>query len=101
MNKEHRQSIVIGSGPGGYAAAFYLADHGHSVTLIEKEDLGGVCLNRGCIPSKALLNIAGTIDKTAKGNDQGLAFSKPKIDLDTMRDWKTVLLKNYVQVLLV
>ncbi|MGC6367403.1 MAG: dihydrolipoyl dehydrogenase [Candidatus Marinamargulisbacteria bacterium] len=94
MNKEHRQSIVIGSGPGGYAAAFYLADHGHSVTLIEKEDLGGVCLNRGCIPSKALLNIAGTIDKTAKGKDQGLTFSKPKIDLDTMREWKNSVVEK-------
>ena len=89
MQKEHKEIIVIGSGPGGYAAAFYLADHGKKVTLIEKEDVGGVCLNRGCIPSKALLNIAGLIDKTKKSSEQGVSFGDPKINLDDLRDWKS------------
>ena len=88
MNKQHRQSIVIGSGPGGYAAALSSGSWSFSY-LNRKRGFGRrLFLNRGCIPSKALLNIAGTIDKTAKGNDQGLTFSAPKIDLDTMRDWK-------------
>jgi len=89
MQKEHKEIIVIGSGPGGYAAAFYLADHGKKVTLIEKEDVGGVCLNRGCIPSKALLNIAGLIDKTKKSSEQGVSFSDPQINLDDLRNWKS------------
>ena len=94
MKKEQKDVIVIGSGPGGYAAAFYLADHGKNVLLIEKEDLGGVCLNRGCIPSKALLNVAGTIDKAKKSKEKGLSFSSPKIDLKQMREWKdSVVLK--------
>ncbi len=88
MNKEQKDVIIIGSGPGGYAAAFYLADHGKHVLMIEKEDLGGVCLNRGCIPSKALLNIAATIDKSKKSTEKGVTFSDPKIDLNQMRSWK-------------
>ena len=78
MKKIEKDVIVIGSGPGGYAAAFYLADHGKTVTLIEKSDLGGVCLNSGCIPSKALLNIAGMIDKSKKYSDYGVSFTDPK-----------------------
>lgn len=88
MKKEQKDIIVIGSGPGGYAAAFYLADHGRDVVLVEKDTLGGVCLNRGCIPSKALLNISGTIDKAKKSAEKGLIFNSPKIDIDQMREWK-------------
>jgi len=94
MNKEHQDVIVIGSGPGGYAAAFYLADHGRSVLLIEKEDVGGVCLNRGCIPSKALLNVSGMIDKSKKTSDQGITFSTPEIDLAKMREWKNSVIEK-------
>jgi len=72
MKTKHQDVIIIGSGPGGYAAAFHLADHGKSVLLIEKDDIGGVCLNRGCIPSKALLNVAGLIDKTKKSGAHAL-----------------------------
>ena len=97
MNKEHKDIIVIGSGPGGYAAAFYLADHGKNVLLVEKETLGGVCLNRGCIPSKALLNIAGTIDKSKKSAEKGVTFSSPKIDLNQMRDWKDSVVQKLRQ----
>ena len=56
--------------------------------MIEKEDVGGVCLNRGCIPSKALLNVSGMIDKSKKTSDQGITFSAPEIDLSKMREWK-------------
>ena len=94
MKKQEKDIIVIGSGPGGYAMAFYLADHGKNVTLIEKEDIGGVCLNRGCIPSKALLNIAAIIDKTKKTDAQGLSFKDPKIDINKMRDWKNNVIKK-------
>lgn len=91
MKKDHRNCIVIGAGPGGYSAAFYLADHGLNVTLIEKDQLGGVCLNRGCIPSKALLNMAGLIDKAGKFSEHGIQFGKPTIDVDKLRAWKNAV----------
>ncbi len=97
MKKEQKDIIVIGSGPGGYAAAFYLADHGKDVLLVEKDTLGGVCLNRGCIPSKALLNIAGTIDKAKKSTEKGLTFNSPEIDLDQMREWKSSVIDKLRQ----
>jgi dihydrolipoamide dehydrogenase len=84
-----KQVTVIGAGPGGYAAAFLAADLGMSVTLIDKEkNPGGVCLYRGCIPSKALLHIAKLINETAEAKDWGLEFTKPKINLDRLREWK-------------
>ena len=80
---------VIGAGPGGYAAAFLAADLGMSVTLIDKEkNPGGVCLYRGCIPSKALLHVAKLLNETEYAKNFGLEFSKPKIDLDKLRKWK-------------
>jgi len=80
---------VIGSGPGGYAAAFRAADLGKRVALIEKDDvLGGVCLNKGCIPSKALLHISQTIEEAASLDTKGVKFSSPKIELDKVRNWK-------------
>ncbi|MCL5027454.1 MAG: dihydrolipoyl dehydrogenase [Bacteroidetes bacterium] len=80
---------VIGGGPGGYAAAFLAADLGMEVTLIDKEkNPGGVCLYRGCIPSKALLHVAKLINETEEAKNWGLDFSKPKIDLDKLRAWK-------------
>jgi dihydrolipoamide dehydrogenase len=94
MKKEHYQAIVIGSGPGGYAAAFYLADHGQSVLLVEKEDIGGVCLNRGCIPSKALLNIASMIDKSKKSESLGVSFGKPTIDIKQINKWKNSVISK-------
>lgn len=84
-----KQITVIGAGPGGYAAAFLAADLGMSVTLIDKEkNPGGVCLYRGCIPSKALLHIAKLINETAEAKNWGLEFAKPKINLDRLREWK-------------
>ena len=80
---------VIGAGPGGYAAAFLAADLGMNVTLIDKEkNPGGVCLYRGCIPSKALLHVAKLLNETEEAKNWGIEFSKPNIDLDKLREWK-------------
>lgn len=81
--------VVIGGGPGGYAAAFHAADLGIEVTLIDpEENPGGVCLYRGCIPSKALLHVARLLRETEEAADWGLSFDAPKIDLDRLRAWK-------------
>jgi dihydrolipoamide dehydrogenase len=83
------QLVVIGAGPGGYAAAFYAADRGMKVTLVDPEkNPGGVCVYRGCIPSKALLHVADVISESAHAKDFGIEFAKPKIDLDKLRDFK-------------
>jgi dihydrolipoamide dehydrogenase len=83
------QLVVIGAGPGGYAAAFYAADRGMKVTLVDPEkNPGGVCVYRGCIPSKALLHVADVITESAHAKDFGVEFQKPKIDLDKLRDFK-------------
>ncbi len=81
--------VVIGSGPGGYTAAFRAADLGLKVTLVERYvTLGGVCLNVGCIPSKALLHAARVIAETEEMAEHGVAFSKPKLDLTKLIGWK-------------
>jgi dihydrolipoamide dehydrogenase len=83
------QLVVIGAGPGGYAAAFYAADRGMKVALVDPEkNPGGVCVYRGCIPSKALLHVADVITESAHAADFGVEFSKPTIDLDKLRDFK-------------
>jgi len=83
------QLVVIGSGPGGYTAAFRAADLGLDVILVERYlVLGGVCLNVGCIPSKALLHVAKVIDEAAAIADHGITFGKPKIDGEKLLDWK-------------
>ncbi len=80
------QVVVIGSGPGGYTAAFRAADLGKEVVLIERyENLGGVCLNVGCIPSKALLHTAEIINEAEEASHLGVTFNKPKIDIDGVR----------------
>ncbi len=81
--------VVLGAGPGGYAAAFYAADLGKKVILVEKESrLGGVCLNHGCIPSKALLYATGLIGEARESAERGIAFSDPEIDVAKLRSWK-------------
>ena len=81
--------LVIGGGPGGYAAAFRAADLGLDVTLVcDEERLGGTCLLRGCIPSKLLLELAGLRLTAASAADHGLRFAEPELDLDAMRKWK-------------
>lgn len=85
----HAPIVVIGSGPGGYTAAFRAADLGLDVTLIEKYDtLGGVCLNVGCIPSKALLHSASVISEAREMEKHGITFGKPSIDIDKLRNFK-------------
>jgi dihydrolipoamide dehydrogenase len=84
------QLVVLGSGPGGYTAAFRAADLGLKVVLIERyATLGGVCLNVGCIPSKALLHTAKVITEAEETAAHGVSFSAPKIDLEALRNWKS------------
>lgn len=88
-SKKHASVVVIGAGPGGYAAAFRSADLGKDVLLIDREPvLGGVCLNRGCIPSKALLHIARVMEEARSLNGMGVEFGSPKINIDSIREWK-------------
>ena len=92
-NKNH--IVVIGAGPGGYAAAFRAADLGNQVTLIEKDSaLGGVCLNRGCIPSKTLLHLSKIIDETHEIKKAGIEFSEPNIDMSKIQSWKNRVIKK-------
>src|SRR5258707_14084768 len=85
--------VVVGAGPGGYAAAFYAADLGKKVSLVERDArLGGVCLNRGCIPSKALLHAAHTITSTRESEHRGITFASPSIDPAKLRTWKESIL---------
>ena len=87
---QHAQLVVLGSGPGGYTAAFRAADLGVDVILIEKFDnIGGVCLNVGCIPSKALLHTAQVINEAEEADHLGVSFNKPAIDIDKVRDYKS------------
>ncbi|SHG41816.1 dihydrolipoyl dehydrogenase [Massilia sp. CF038] len=83
------EMMVLGAGPGGYSAAFRSADLGMNTVLIERyASLGGVCLNVGCIPSKALLHVAAVIDETAAMSKHGVTFAKPQIDIDQLRAYK-------------
>ncbi len=85
----HAEVLVLGGGPGGYTAAFRAADLGKKVVLIERYPvLGGVCLNVGCIPSKALLHVAQVIHEAEAMAEHGVSFGKPKLDLDQIRSWK-------------
>lgn len=89
--------IVIGAGPGGYTGAFYAADNGLKVTLINKfENLGGVCLNVGCIPSKALLHVVKVLEDAREAKDIGVHFNEPQIDLNKIRDYKNNVIKKMV-----
>ncbi len=91
----HAEVVVLGSGPGGYTAAFRAADLGKKVVLIEKDSsLGGVCLNVGCIPSKALLHSAKVITEAEEMAEHGINFCKPEIDLDKLRGWKESVVKQ-------
>jgi dihydrolipoamide dehydrogenase len=85
----HAEVLVLGAGPGGYTAAFRAADLGAKVVLVERWNvLGGVCLNVGCIPSKALLHAAKVVDDAQDMAGHGIAFGAPQVDLDKLRDWK-------------
>lgn len=87
--------VVIGGGPGGYAAAFFAASSGKSVCLIDKRaELGGTCLNEGCIPSKALIHATEVMHLAKTADEFGLTFAKPKVDLDKLRQWKQGIIKK-------
>lgn len=91
----HAEVVVLGSGPGGYTAAFRAADLGKKVVLIERNPtLGGVCLNVGCIPSKALLHAAKVITEAEEMAGHGIAFDTPVVDLDKLRGWKDSVVKQ-------
>jgi dihydrolipoamide dehydrogenase len=93
MEPIHTEIVVVGAGPGGYAAAFYAADLGKKVLLIERDQrLGGVCLNRGCIPSKALLYAAHTITAARESEHRGIRFGPPTTDVAKLRAWKESIL---------
>jgi len=95
MDPIKTEIVVVGAGPGGYAAAFYAADTGKKVILIEREKrLGGVCLNRGCIPSKALLYATHQIVNARESAHRGITFAEPKIELDKLRTWKESVLEK-------
>ena len=93
-----RQLVVIGAGPGGYAAAFHASGLGMQVTLIDPEkNPGGVCLYRGCIPTKALLHVAKVITEAEDAKDFGVEYSKPTIDVDRIRSWKNSVVERLTQ----
>ena len=90
--------VVVGAGPGGYTAAFYAADKGKKVVLVDRaERLGGVCLNYGCIPSKALLHATKMIREANESHARGISFGSPKINLDKLRAWKNSVLEKLAQ----
>jgi dihydrolipoamide dehydrogenase len=95
MSETNLNIAVVGGGPGGYAAAFLAADLGMTVTLIDPElNPGGVCLYRGCIPSKALLHVAKLLEESHQAKDWGIDFAAPKIDLARLRSWKENVVKK-------
>ena len=94
-NSYNYDLIVIGAGPGGYAAAFRASDLGMKVALVDKNpDLGGVCLNVGCIPSKAFLHAAKILDDSKEAKISGIDFKDPEIDLSKMKDWKNKIISG-------
>src|SRR5260370_22423624 len=94
-NSSNLRVAVIGGGPGGYAAAFLAADLGMKVTMIDPEvNPGGVCLYRGCIPSKALLHVAKLLEEAEQAKNWGIEFGEPKVDLNKLRGWKEGVVKK-------
>jgi dihydrolipoamide dehydrogenase len=98
MESINTEILVLGAGPGGYAAAFYAADHGKKVILVEQDKrLGGVCLNRGCIPSKALLQATKLVGEARESTHRGITFEPPRIDVEQLRAWKDSILQKLSQ----
>lgn len=96
--KDKKELVIIGAGPGGYAAAFHAADLGIKVTLIDPEvNPGGVCLYRGCIPSKALLHLAKTKEEAMQASKWGMKFEEPKIDIKKVASWKEKVVKKLTE----
>lgn len=98
MERLSAELVVVGAGPGGYAAAFYAADRGKDVILVEKDSrLGGVCLTRGCIPSKALIQATHLITEAKESANRGIAFQAPEIDTSRLRSWKDSIVHKLSQ----
>jgi dihydrolipoamide dehydrogenase len=98
MEPTSTEILVLGAGPGGYTAAFYAADKGKKVTLVEQNRrLGGICLNVGCIPSKALLHATEILREATDSARRGIEFGAPKVDLDRLRSWKEAILEKLGQ----
>ena len=97
MSVIETEVVVIGAGPGGYPAAFGCADHGKQVVMVDQDPQpGGVCLNRGCIPSKALLHLSKLIDEAKEASHAGVSFGPPQIDLAKVRDFKNGVINRLV-----
>jgi dihydrolipoamide dehydrogenase len=95
MKSAKAELVVVGAGPGGYTAAFYAADKGKAVTLIEQDKrLGGVCLNYGCIPSKALLHATKLIREAEESKIRGISYGKPQINLEKLKGWKDSIVER-------
>ena len=95
MKQTQTDVVVVGAGPGGYAAAFYAADKGKKVILVEQEKrLGGVCLNRGCIPSKTLIHATKLVHEARESGFRGIHFGEPKIEIEKMRAWKDSIIEK-------
>src|SRR5215475_784443 len=88
METQKTQALVIGAGPGGYPCAIRLGQLGVKSMIIEKAKAGGVCLNIGCIPSKALINAAKRLDQMRRGDEMGLLCENPRVDMSKLVDWK-------------
>jgi dihydrolipoyl dehydrogenase len=98
MEPTNTEILVLGAGPGGYTAAFYAADKGKKVTLVEQNRrLGGICLNVGCIPSKALLHATEILAEATVSAHRGIELGQPKVDLDKLRSWKEGILEKLGQ----
>jgi dihydrolipoamide dehydrogenase len=98
MEARKSELVVLGAGPGGYAAAFYAADRGKKVLLVDQDKrLGGVCLNRGCIPSKALIHATGVMNEAKESAKRGISFDQPGLDLEKLRAWKESILDRLSQ----
>jgi dihydrolipoamide dehydrogenase len=98
MDPIKSEIVVLGAGPGGYAAAFYAADRGKKVTLVEQAPrLGGICLNAGCIPSKALLHATAILREAKDSAARGIELGQPKVDVDKLRIWKESILEKLGQ----
>ena len=93
MPTKNFDAVVIGAGPGGYVAAIRLAQLGKKTALVEKEALGGVCLNWGCIPSKALIAAANLVEEIRGASDRGILTEAPRVDLDKLRAFKDATVK--------
>src|SRR5574344_2960053 len=95
MNEIKTQVLVIGAGPGGYSAAFRCADLGLETTIVERySTLGGVCLNVGCIPSKALLHVAKVVEEAKHIEKAGIFYESPKIDIEKIAQYKSGVVKK-------